>query len=98
MTPDELLGLLGRLTDGGENEVVEFKRAGNDFDTGKIGEYFSALSNEANIRGVDAGWLVFGIDDKTRTVVGTTYRSQPERGALIRNDGSRTKPSWIRVV
>ena len=30
-----------------ENEVVEFKQAGGDYDTDRIGEYFSALSNEA---------------------------------------------------
>jgi len=39
--------------------VIEFKQAGNDYDTDKIGEYFSALSNEANLRGVDRAWLVF---------------------------------------
>jgi ATP-dependent DNA helicase RecG len=36
-----------------ENEVVEFKQAGHDYDTDKIGEYFSALSNEANLRGLE---------------------------------------------
>lgn len=53
-----------------ENEVVEFKQAGNDFDTDKIGQYFSALANEANLRGVDRAWLVFGVNNKTRSVVG----------------------------
>ncbi len=62
-----------------ENEVVEFKQAGKDYDTDKIGKYFSALSNEANLRGVDAAWLVFGVNDKTRQVVGSDYRPQPER-------------------
>jgi ATP-dependent DNA helicase RecG len=52
-----------------KNEVVEFQQAGRDYDTDKIGEYFSALSNEANLRGTERAWLVFGIDDKTRTVV-----------------------------
>lgn len=62
-----------------ENEVVEFKQAGKDYDTDKIGKYFSALSNEANLQGVDAAWLVFGVNDKTRQVVGSDYRPQPER-------------------
>lgn len=30
-----------------ENEVIEFKLAGTDYKTDKIGEYFSALANEA---------------------------------------------------
>ena len=54
-----------------ENEVVEFKKAekGKDFDD--VGKYFSALSNEANLRGCHYAWLVFGIDDKTHKAVGT---------------------------
>lgn len=65
MTSAELTTLLEQLISTWENEVAEFKQAGNDYDTGKIGEYFSALSNEANLRGAERAWLVFGIDDKT---------------------------------
>ncbi len=54
-----------------ENEVIEFKKAekGKDFDD--VGKYFSALSNEANLRGCDYAWLIFGIDDKTHAAIGT---------------------------
>lgn len=62
-----------------ENEVVEFKEVSNDYDTDKIGRYFSALANEANLRDADAGWLVFGVSNRTRAVVGTTYRPDRER-------------------
>lgn len=71
--------LLDGLIATWENEVVEFKQAGNDYDSDKIGEYFSALSNEANLRGVDRAWLVFGVHNKSRAVVGTDYRLDPER-------------------
>lgn len=71
--------LLDGLIATWENEVVEFKQAGNDYDSDKIGEYFSALSNEANLRGVDRAWLVFGVHNKSRAVVGTDYRLGPER-------------------
>jgi ATP-dependent DNA helicase RecG len=74
-----LTSLLDNLITTWENEVVEFKQAGNDYDTDKIGEYFSALSNEANLRSVDAAWLVFGVNNKSRQVVGTDYRPQAER-------------------
>jgi ATP-dependent DNA helicase RecG len=74
-----LTALLDELIATWENEVVEFKQAGNDYDTDRIGEYFSALSNEANLRGADRAWLVFGINNKTRGVVGTDYRPEPER-------------------
>lgn len=58
-----------------ENEVVEFKEAKNDFDFSKIGRYFSAISNEANLKEKNFGWLVFGIKDKDRSVVGSHYRA-----------------------
>jgi ATP-dependent DNA helicase RecG len=56
-----------------ETEVVEFKEAKNGFDFNKIGKYFSALSNEANLKGNQEAWLVFGIDNN-RNIVGSLYR------------------------
>lgn len=79
MKAEDLQATLNQLLDGWENEVVEFKQAGGDFDTDKIGRYFSALSNEANLRGLERGWLVFGVENQTRAVVGTPYRTEPER-------------------
>ena len=62
-----------------ENEVVEFKEVSSDYDTDKIGRYFSAMANEANLHDVSTGWLVFGVNNKTRSVVGTNYRPERER-------------------
>jgi len=76
---DDLSALLDRLLADWENEVVEFKEVSGDYNTGKIGEYFSALSNEANLRGVPAGWLVFGVSNSTRAVAGTGYRPEHDR-------------------
>jgi len=56
-----------------ENEVVEFKEAKNSYDFTKLGKYFSALCNEANLKGVPAAWLVFGVNDR-RQVVGSNFR------------------------
>lgn len=69
-----MAGLLAHLLDQGENEVVEFKEANDNFSTSDIGKYFSAIANEVNLRGAESGWLVFGVQDKTRSVVGTSYR------------------------
>lgn len=79
MNEQELRDLLDRLIAAWENEVVEFKRASDGFSTNDVGRYFSALSNEANVREANAGWLVFGVDDKARAVVGTDFRPQPDR-------------------
>jgi ATP-dependent DNA helicase RecG len=62
-----------------ENEVVEFKEANDNFSTSDIGKYFSALANEANLRGKDRAWLVFGVRDKDRSIVGTDYRMEAPR-------------------
>lgn len=53
-----------------ENEVVEFKQAKNQFDKDKLGQYYSALANEANLRQQQAAYLVMGVKDDY-TVVGT---------------------------
>ena len=79
MEQHELTQLLTDLIATWENEVAEFKQAGNDYSTDDIGKYFSALANEANLRGAESGWLVFGVNNKTRGVVGTEYRPQQER-------------------
>ena len=56
-----------------ETEVVEFKEANNSYSFKDIGKYFSALGNEANIRGKSEGWLIFGITNKGE-FKGTDYR------------------------
>ena len=57
-----------------ESEVIEFKEAKSNYDFKKIGRYFSALANEANLKNSRHAWLVFGVRDD-RTVVGTGYRT-----------------------
>ena len=64
---DALLALLA------ENEVVEFKQAKNGYDFTKLGRYFSALCNEANLKRQPAAWLVFGVNND-RQVVGSNFR------------------------
>ncbi len=53
-----------------ENEVVEFKEAKNQYNKDKLGRYFSALGNEANLKEKEHAWLLFGIKND-KTVVGT---------------------------
>jgi ATP-dependent DNA helicase RecG len=63
------------LAQGFENEVIEFKEAKNGYDFNKIGKYFSALSNEANLNGKAVAWLVFGIKDNDKSFVDTKFRT-----------------------
>lgn len=66
-----------------ETEWLEFKEAKTSFSSDELGKYFSALSNEANLKGRHFAWLIFGLKDKTpRDIVGSRYR--PERASLER--------------
>ena len=65
-----------------EDEVVEFKKAENNFDFDDLGKYFSALSNEANLRDKGFAWLVFGVHDKEAGFVAAYYGQQHLQGYL----------------
>lgn len=82
MTDAELRHLLtGLLALPAETEWVEFKEAKTSFDLEKLGAYFSALSNEANLKGQPCAWLVFGVTDRPpRRIVGTQFK--PDRPSL----------------
>ena len=54
-----------------ETEVLEFKEAKSQFDKNKLGKYFSALSNEANLKSKSQAWLLLGVDNN-KNVVGTS--------------------------
>ena len=86
--------LLNTLIGTWENEVVEFKQADENYKTDKIGEYFSALSNEANLSGQESAWLVFGVNNKTRAISGTHYREEADRlNGLKHQIAQSTEPS-----
>ena len=72
--------LLGLLEKPAETEIVEYKRAKNTFSDTELGQYFSALSNEANLKGEAYAWLVFGVDNDTHELTDTQYK--PSRHAL----------------
>lgn len=74
-TVDILTLLDNLLSSPSENEVLEFKEANTRFDFDKLGRYFSALSNEASLRELERGWLVFGVRDKDHAIVGTSYKN-----------------------
>ena len=74
-TDAQLKEKIVRMLASFENEVVEFKEARSNYHFNDIGKYFSALSNEANLRGLQEAWLIFGISDDKK-IVGTDFRKQ----------------------
>ncbi len=72
---DNYIDIFHRLWENSENEVVEFKNAESDFDIDELSRYFSALSNEANLREREFAWIVFEVWDKEHKIVGTIFKN-----------------------
>ena len=71
--------------------MAEFKKAKNGFGDDELGQYFSALSNEANLKSVPYAWLVFGVDDKTHEVLGSNYKqTRPSLDAIKKTIADQT--------
>lgn len=74
----EMIELVDVLLGGaGESEWLEFKS--NYLPNQEIGEYISALSNGASLKGRPFGYLIFGIDDVTHEVTGTKYNYHKQK-------------------
>ena len=77
------------LAYGSEEEWFEFKE--NWFEPHEIGEYISALSNAAALKGKNNAYFVWGINDKSHEIVGTLInyqrdiKSEPFQHYLARN-------------
>lgn len=70
-----------------ETEWVEFKH--NNDNPEAIGEYLSALANSAALHGKEGGYLVWGVEDGTHKVLGTTV--QPR----VRRIGNEELENWL---
>ena len=65
---EELLELL--MSSETETEVLEFKEAKNSYSKDKLGQYFSALGNEANLKKKDRAYILLGVNNQ-QEIVGT---------------------------
>jgi predicted HTH transcriptional regulator len=60
-----------------ETEWVEFKK--DNQDPASIGEYLSALSKSATLHDKQTAYLIWGIDDKSHNIIGTTFKPKQEK-------------------
>ncbi|AKH68163.1 putative transcriptional regulator with HTH domain [Spongiibacter sp. IMCC21906] len=60
-----------------ETEWVEFKH--NNDDAPLIGEYISALANSAALLGKQSAYVVWGVENDTHEVIGTTFKPSAAR-------------------
>lgn len=70
-----------------ETEWVDFKH--NNSDPKEIGEYISAIANSAALVGKEFGYVVWGIDDVTHEVLGTSFNPQ------ISKVGNEELENWL---
>ena len=72
----EYYELLQSLIENWEYEIVEFKSASGQYSPDKIGQYFSAISNEANLKNQQYGWFILGVSEiDNKQVVGTSFKA-----------------------
>lgn len=91
MNTADLTALLDRLrAEPHETEWLEFKA--NRHEPQVLGEYLSALANSACLLGVPRGYLVFGIEDGSHAVTGTTFDPLVEKG-----NGNQLLPLWLSL-
>jgi len=86
MTNQEIRQLFDELRYLKEEETIEFKKVEHNFDFTDLGKYFSALCNEANLKGKRCGWLIFGIHDKTKAIIGTSFRNNTEKLQSLKHE------------
>jgi ATP-dependent DNA helicase RecG len=70
-----------------ETEWVEWKH--NNTNPEMIGEYLSALANSAALHHRETGYIIWGIEDGTRAVVGTTFKPRQAK------KGNEELENWL---
>lgn len=72
----EYYEILQNLMERWEYEIVEFKEAKGGYNEDKIGQYFSAISNEANLKQQQFGWFILGVSESVaKHIVGTSFKA-----------------------
>ena len=71
VTDPRLLALIEDLRMRPESATVEFKK--NNADARMVGRLISALSNAARVENRDFAYIVWGVQDENRDVVGTRF-------------------------
>ncbi|WP_182870883.1 RNA-binding domain-containing protein [Rhodopirellula sp. JC639] len=75
----------------GESEWVEFKH--NNDSPQMIGEYLSAISNSAALESQPFGYIVWGVEDGTHRIVGTSFKPRQKKG-----QGNEDLEPWLNKL
>jgi len=97
-TEEELIGMLKNFFAlPNETEWLEFKEAKLNYHFNKIGKYFSALSNEAHLKGKDFGWLIFGVNN-AHHIVGSEFRKNRSDLDKLKHEISEHTTNYISFI
>ncbi len=91
MNRSQLIDLLSRLvSQPHESEWLEFKL--NFHSPEEIGQRISALANGACLRDQPYGYLVFGVEDETHAIKGTTFHAKAHK------KGNENLEHWLATM
>lgn len=76
-----------------EQATVEFKSNWEQADD--IGQYISALANAAALHGHDRAWVIWGVNDATRAVTGTTFDPFAQKS---KEGSNQSLTMWLQVL
>lgn len=71
-----------------ETEWAEFKH--NNDNPQMIGEYLSAISNSAALESQPFGYIVWGVEDGTQNIIGTSFKPRQQKG-----QGNEDLEPWL---
>ena len=88
MSPEQLSYLLNQLlSHAHETEWLEWKR--NKADPEAIGRNLSGLANSGVLHGQDTAYMIWGVEDGTQAVVGTSFRPREAK------KGNEELQNWL---
>ncbi len=91
-----LAALQDLLTQARERSTIEFKSNWDQAEN--IGEYISALANAAALEGHERAWMIWGVDDVTRQVKGTTFDPFQQKIKSDKGNGNQSLVMWLQFL
>lgn len=87
--------LINLIKNDNESETIEYKTGLKDAKT--IGQYISALGNSALAANIPYAYLIWGVKDLTKEIVGTDFDPYTEK-AIVENKKGKSNKSNISLT
>lgn len=94
--PSMLAVLQDLLAQPRERSTIEFKSNWDQADD--IGEYLSALANAAALERHGRAWMIWGVDDVTRQVTGTSFDPFNQKVKTDKGNSNQSLVMWLQFL